>query len=78
MLALGLTDGDPEALGLTEAEGLTDGLSLADGLMEADGLILADGDIEADGLELGGVLSSARTLSTSSWRITPVPSSCRI
>jgi len=78
MLALGLTDGDPEALGLTEAEGLTDGLSLADGLMEADGLILADGDIEADGLELGGVLSAARILPPSAWRITSESAACSI
>ena len=45
VLALGLSDGDSELLGLTLGEGLIDALSLA------LGLVLADGD--SDGETLG-------------------------
>ena len=61
MLALGLTDGLTDELGLWLALGLTDGLTDALGDWLEDGLMLALGDCDALTDELGLVLALGDT-----------------
>jgi hypothetical protein len=64
--ALGLTDGDSEADGLTDPEGDTDGDSEAEGDTDpdgdTDGESLAEGDTDAEGLTEGDSEADGDTL----------------
>ena len=66
MDADGLTDGDPDALGLLLALGDTDALPEAEGDFDADGEVdrlseeLGDSDLEAEALSDGEVETPAR------------------